>query len=177
MIAQLNAGPLLNFQATSELVKSKFNCNQPEDESMQWIEEVLLVVGKEHTKHVVYRWGALLFQLTRIISVVSSTHSKIKAPTLPPSVIHHHRVFNRAAKFNRIIHQPEETNLPGWDPWATVSELQFLLHPSYADVRAHRNIKQCKGDTYVCPLTRDITLHNITMHYKFYGSFKNPNIL
>lgn len=60
MIAQLNAALPLSFQATSELVK--FNCNQLEDESMQWIEEVLLVVGKEHTKNVVYMqtWCAII---------------------------------------------------------------------------------------------------------------------
>lgn len=139
MIAQISAALPLSFQATSELVK--FNCNQLEDESMQWIEEVLLVVGKEHTKNVVYRCGALLFQLTRIISVVSSTHSKIKAPTLPPSVIHHHCVFNRAAKFNRIIHQPEETNLPESKLWATVSESQFFLHPSYAELMSEPTAK------------------------------------
>ena len=120
-----------------------------------------------------------LFQLTRIISVVSSTHSKIKAPTLPPSVIHHHRVFNRAAKFNRIIHQPEETNLPGSETWATVSESQFFLHPSYADVRAdvraYRKIKQCKGDTmYVLSLAtlHYITSHYITMHYNSTGNLR-----
>ena len=25
--------------------------------------------------------------------------------------------------------------------------------------------RQCKGDTYVCPLTRNITLRYITLHY------------
>ena len=34
--------------------------------------------------------------------------------------------------------------------------------PYYADVRAHCK-NQCKEDTCVCPLTRDITLH--TLHY------------
>ena len=32
----------------------------------------------------------------------------------------------------------------------------------YTDVRAHRKKKQCKEDTYVCPLIRDITSHYIT---------------
>lgn len=116
MLVQLHTALSLSFQATSALVKCKFICNQLEEKSMQGTEEVLLVVSKEHTKHVVYRCGALLFQLTGIISIVSSTHSKMKTPTLPPSVIHHHRVFNRAAKFNRIIHQPNETYLPRSEP-------------------------------------------------------------
>jgi len=181
MIAQLNAALPLSSQATSELVK--FNCNQLEDESMQWIEEVLLVVGKEHTKTWFTDVVRYYFNLPGLY---------LSFPVHTPNLRHRpcpHLSFTTTVSLTglqsltELSINPRKLIFPGQN-WATVSESQFFLHLSYADVQtdvwAHRKIKQCKGDTmFVLSLAtlHYITSHYITMHYKFYGSLKNPNIL